>query len=259
MFFVASKIFWLVAQPLSVVAILTALGVVLVWRHRRRLSLLVLILALSVHFLASFTNLGFVLIQPLEDRYVAPETEPATVSTIVVLGGATLARPSAARHRVELNEAGDRLTEALRLARIYPQAILVLSGGSGVLGDEDEREATIMQRFLVDQGIDPTRMRLDDASRNTAENVTHTRDLLADRPKPILLITSAFHMPRAVGLFEAAGIPVVPWPVDYRSPGQQSFRIDFANPVFNLSVLSVAVREWIGLWVYQWSGRISVQ
>ena len=259
MFFVASKIFWLVAQPLSVVAILTALGVVLVWRHRRRLSLLVLILALSVHFLASFTNLGFVLIQPLEDRYVAPETEPATVSTIVVLGGATLARPSAARHRAELNEAGDRLTEALRLARIYPQAILVLSGGSGVLGDEDEREATIMQRFLVDQGIDPTRMRLDDASRNTAENVTHTRDLLADRPKPILLITSAFHMPRAVGLFEAAGIPVVPWPVDYRSPGQQSFRIDFANPVFNLSVLSVAVREWIGLWVYQWSGRISVQ
>lgn len=257
MFFVLSKVFWLLVQPLSVLLLLIAAGIILVAFNRKRLAILVLSVAALGLGLISFTSLGYVMIEPLEDRFALPGTPPAQVGAIVMLGGATKARPSTARQTVALNDAGERLTTTLWLAQLYPEAIIVLSGGGGLLSGGTESEAETARRFFVDLGIDEGRLVLEGESRNTIENARFTRDLLSDGSGPTVLVTSAFHMPRSVGLFRAAGVDVIPWPTDYRSTGDQGFWFDVADPNANFDTASTAFREWIGLAAYSLTGQIA--
>lgn len=124
-----------------------------------------------------------------------------------------------------------------------------------MVNPEAETEAESAERLFVQLGIDRSRLILEGQSRNTAENAAFTATVLQGR-KSIALVTSSFHMPRSVGLFRAQGLDVLPWPTDFRSQGNESFGPDLANPVLNLEVLSVAMREWIGLGAYYLSGRI---
>lgn len=258
MFFWVSKIFWLLAQPLSLIFLLILVGFVFVLLGRRRLAVWSLALGLLIHATVSFTNFGYVLIQPLEDRFAVPSPAPVDVDGIIMLGGATFARPSAARQITELSEAGDRLTTTLWLANAYPTAKIFISGGSGVLSDEGESEAETASRFFLAHGVAADRLVLEGESRNTDENVANTKALLAvDGEGALILVTSAFHMPRSVGIFRQAGIDVIPWPTDYRTPGPHWFGIDIANPIQNISVSTVVVKEWIGLLIYHWTGRTS--
>ena len=106
---------------------------------------------------------------------------------------------------------------------------------------------------FADLGLSPDRLRLEAASRNTAENAAMTRALLTpEAGQRWLLVTSAYHMPRAVAAFCAAGwTGLIPYPVDYRSPG------DGAGWRFseNADALATALREWIGLAAYRLTGR----
>ena len=112
-----------------------------------------------------------------------------------------------------------------------------------------------MRRFFINFGVGEDRLVLEGASRNTAENASFTRDVLGEGEGNLVLVTSAFHMPRSVGIFRQQGIEVVPWPTDYRSAGNQGFGIDIANLNQNLETATVAMREWIGLLAYHWTGR----
>ena len=103
----------------------------------------------------------------------------------------------------------------------------------------------------------PERLVLEGGSRNTEENADLTKAMLGDSVGPVVLVTSAFHMPRSVGLFRAVGVDVIAWPTDYRSAGDEGVGIDIVNPVLNLTTTGVAIREWIGLAVYFWTGRIA--
>ncbi|WEK05071.1 MAG: YdcF family protein [Candidatus Devosia phytovorans] len=255
MFYTLAKIFWVVAQPLSVIGLLVLAGIVLVFLGRKRLGLASSALALVVLVLCSFTTLGALVIRPLEDRFARPAELPESVDVIIVLGGSTLARVSTARGVAELNDAGDRLTDAVVLARRYPEARIVYSGGAGLL-DPGEPEAETAQRFFLSMGIAAERLVLEDQSRNTDENAGLTAALLGSEGGTAVLVTSAFHMPRSVGLFRRVGLDVIPWPTDYRSSGQEGFGLDFANPVNALNIMSIATKEWVGLVVYHWTGRI---
>ena len=254
LFYILAKIFWVVAQPISIVALLILAGIVLLAFGWRRLGIASSAAALIVLVLCGFTSLGAIIIRPLEERFVRPATMPDSVDAIIVLGGSTLARVSTARDVAELNEAGDRLTDAVMLARRYPEAQIVYSGGAGLL-DPGEPEAATAERFFISMGIAAGRLVLEDQSRNTDENAELTAQMFGSGGNA-LLVTSAFHMPRSVGLFRRVGLDVVPWPTDYRGSGRESFGFDFANPVHNLNTTSIAVKEWIGLLVYHWTGRI---
>ncbi|MHA6297259.1 YdcF family protein [Devosia sp. CAU 1758] len=256
MFFVLSKIFWLIAQPISVVMLLILGALALVLVNRRRSAMAALFTAAVLLGGLSFTSIGYLLIQPLEDRFARPDVPSGAVSAIVMLGGATVARASSARQTVALNDAGERLTTTLWLAMQYPEARIVLSGGGGLLSGETESEAETARRFFIGLGIEEERLVLEGQSRNTAENAQFSRNALGDAGGTIILVTSAFHMPRSVGLFRQAGIDVVPWPADYRSSGTQGFGLDTAAPDQNLDVATTALREWIGLAVYRLTGQI---
>ncbi len=255
MFFVLSKIFWLLAQPISLALVFTLLTLILVFFRRRRAALASTMAAVLILGLSGYTTLGYLMIRPLEERFAVPTALPSNVSAIIVLGGATHARPSTARQTVALNEAGERLTTALALAQIYPQAPIVLSGGSGLF-DETESEAETMRRFFADFGIGDDRLIAEGQSRNTDENSKFTADLLGPEGD-VILVTSAFHMPRSVGLFREQGVEVIAWPTDYRSSGKEVLWLEIANPVHNLNLVTVAGKEWIGLLAYSVTGRIA--
>lgn len=256
MFFILSKVFWFVAQPVSVVFLLVLLGMVLAGFGRRRLGMVAAGLGVLLLGLVSYTTVGEVMISPLENRFARPEVMPQDVSTILLLGGSTSGRISAARGMSEFSDAADRPIEALRLARVYPQAQILATGGVGqLLSQGAETEAVTTERFLRGMGLPPDRFMLEDASRNTAENAQFTAEMLVGREGTMLLVTSAFHIPRSMGLFRKAGLDPIAWPVDYRSTGTEVFRIDLTDPVVNIETTTIALREWIGLLAYNWTGQ----
>ncbi|MDP1730137.1 MAG: YdcF family protein [Devosia sp.] len=257
MFVEISKVLWFIAQPLSLVLLLGLAGLLLGFTRWRKLSQLSVLLSLVVLGLCAFSSFGYVLIQPLEARFSRPDVAPADISGIIVLGGGMDADINGGRRGYELNRSGDRFTEALRLALLYPQARVVISGGTGVFFAGEDSEAAAGARFFEDFGIPPERLVLETRARNTEENAQFTRQLLEPMPGEVwLLVTSAFHMPRSAALFRKAGFPVIPWPADYLGTGVERFGIKLDQPAENVGVAGIAIREWIGLLAYYVTGKI---
>ena len=257
MFVWLSKVGWFVIQPTSLIAILLIAAFVMVLAGWRRRGLAVLGLGTLILVASAYTTLGYVLIAPLESRFVPAAEMPAWVDGIIVLGGGMDADVNTVRGGYELNRSGDRFTEALRLAELYPEARIVITGGAGVFVTGEDPEADAGARFFRAFGISTERLVLEDDARNTEENAVLTKALVEAQPGEVwLLVTSAFHMPRSVGLFRKAGFEVVPWPVDYFSTGNQRPAIKLDQLAENLSVTSIALREWAGLLVYRLTGKI---
>jgi uncharacterized SAM-binding protein YcdF (DUF218 family) len=156
-----------------------------------------------------------------------------------------------------LNASGDRFVEAAILARHYPSARIVVTGGTGALMLAGEGDGDTAPRLLTALGVAPERLIMESRSRDTYENALFTRELVRPQPGEVwLLVTSAFHMPRSVGLFRKAGFEIVPWPVDYQTAGTERAGLAQDNALDSLRNLTLAIREWIGLVAYRATGRI---
>jgi uncharacterized SAM-binding protein YcdF (DUF218 family) len=159
---------------------------------------------------------------------------------------------------MQFNEGGDRFAAGLALARRFPNAKLLFAGGSGALRDLRGTlvsEASIAEQFFLDQGVNPNRLLLEARSRNTAENARLSLELADPNPDETwVLVTSAFHVPRAMRSFETAGwTGIVPWPVDYRTAAfSDGVGWDLTR---NLQVLNTAIRETVGQLAYRLTGR----
>jgi uncharacterized SAM-binding protein YcdF (DUF218 family) len=165
---------------------------------------------------------------------------------------------SAARPPVALDEAAERLTVVAELARRFPAARIVYSGGSGALIYKEGAEADFALPLLESFGIARERLIAESRSRNTVENAIFTKELA--RPKPgerWLLVTSGYHMPRSVGIFRKAGFPVEAYPVDWRTRGRADLLRPFGSLADGLRRTDTAVREWVGLLAYWLTGRTS--
>lgn len=255
--FVVSKVFWMAAQPLSLAFIAGLAAALLIALRRRRAALVSLSVSLAVLFVTLYTSAGTVLLQGLEARFPKPSSDPVSVSCMVVLGGAFETEVTTTRGGIELNQSADRFVEALRLANAYPEARILVSGGDGSLSGIFEGDAMVSRRFFETFGISASRLIEERTSRNTDENAVNTKGLLSSAGiSDCLLITSAFHMPRSVGLFRKQGLSVLPWPADYRTSGGVALTLDFTQPTLNAQQTATAVREWVGLFSYWLLGRI---
>ncbi|WP_315920220.1 YdcF family protein [Mesorhizobium sp. SP-1A] len=256
MFFYLSKIFWLFAQPLNLSIILLGAGLIASFFGLRRLFRWSTALAFLVLALSAWTSLGQLMISPLEDRFPR-QPLPEKVDGVVVLGGGLEGAINKVRGGYEMNSAGDRFVETAVLARRYPGARIVVSGGIGSIVLDGEGDATTAPRLLAALGVAPERLTLETESRNTYENAMFTKRLVSPKPgETWLLVTSAFHMPRSKALFDKAGFATVPWPVDYRTTGQEGVSLVADNPSDSLQTTSLAIREWIGLLAYWLTGKI---
>ncbi|MBY0431886.1 MAG: YdcF family protein, partial [Rhodospirillales bacterium] len=194
------------------------------------------------------------LLLPLENRFPGNPDLPAHVSGIVVLGGSVDPVLSAERAQPVLTAAALRLEAAAMLANRLPTVPLVFTGGSGNVLRHDVKEAGPATRVLQALGVGHEQLKTEDQSRTTHENAVLARAVAAGLGRagqgPWVLVTSAAHMPRAVGAFRAAGWDVLPYPVDYRTSGHFGFEgtWDLAS---RLGELSDAMHEWLGLVVYR--------
>jgi len=254
-FFLASKIIWALISPDSLIVILGLFAWIAAILKWQRISRSLLASCALLLLLIGFFPVGEWLIAPLENRFTTNAALPSGVDGIVVLGGALSPRLSNIWQQPEVNGGADRLTNFLYLARLYPNAQLVFTGGSGAVTGQEFKEAE-MARLLFDQlGLAERAIIYESESRNTSENARNSKQLVAPKNgENWILITSAFHMPRSIGVFCQEQWIVQPYPVDHYSQKGNLLRINFSFSE-NLSVLKTAVREWIGLVAYRISGR----
>ncbi len=259
MFFYLSKIFWMIAAPSNLIGILLVIGAFLLLRGKLRAAKWLLVPAALFYFLFGIMPLGLALLRPLEDRFPQPDLAKTPPTGIIVLGGGVDETLSRARGTVELSEAGGRMTEAAALARRFPNARLVFTGGTAALRGSDVTKSDIARRLFLALGLEESRLTFEDKSRNTYENAEFTKQLVNPKPgETWVLVTSAYHMPRSVGIFRKSNFPVTPYPVDFTSAGNMN---DFLRPSaearLGLKHTDRAVREWIGLIAYYFTGKTS--
>jgi uncharacterized SAM-binding protein YcdF (DUF218 family) len=256
MFFYLSKIFWFFIQPLNLAIFLLAAGLLAAIFGRRRLATTGSALAFLILAFSAWSSIGALMLNPLEERFSRPRL-PEKIDGIIVLGGGFEGAINMVRGGYELNSGGDRFVETAILARRFPAAKVVVSGGTGELILQGEGDAETAPRLLTALGVTPDRLILENKSRNTYENAVFTRQQITPKPgETWLLVTSAFHMPRAKALFDKAGFPTLPWPVDYRTSGDEGIGLFRDNPADSLQATTMAIREWIGLVAYWLSGQI---
>jgi uncharacterized SAM-binding protein YcdF (DUF218 family) len=258
MFFVLSKILGFFAIPSNFIVSLGILGVLLLWTRFARAGRRLIVASLVALAVLGLSPLGNALIIPLEQRFPPWDAGDGAPDGIIVLGGAISPDVSVARNDVALNESAERVTVVAELAQRYPNARIVFSGGSGALFHEEGTEAEFAARILQSFGIPYGRVLLEDRSRNTFENAVFTKELL--KPKPgerWVLITSAYHLPRAIGAFRKVGFMVEPYPVDWRTRGWDDALRPFATMGDGLRRADTAVREWVGLFMYWVAGQSS--
>ena len=258
MFFVVSKVAGFFSVPSNFIALVCALGAVLALTRWRRAGARILTLGIALLLIAGYSPLGNALLLVLTDRFPAWQAEGRAPDGIIVLGGSIDSDISAARNALETDASSERVFAMLELARRYPNARIVFSGGSANLFENTVAEAPIAGQLLARFGVAPDRIVLESNSRTTAENATMTRDLVAPKPgERWLLVTSAFHMPRSIGVFRAIGFEVEAYPVDWRTRGWIDLRWPFDKLSAGLARTDVAVHEWVGLIAYRLTGRIA--
>ncbi|MCC7273085.1 MAG: YdcF family protein [Alphaproteobacteria bacterium] len=252
MAYVLGKVLWYLSAPGNLLVILLVAGYLALVAGARRTAHLLLLPVVVGSVTLAVLPIGDWLLAPLEDRFVVPVPAPDRADGIVVLGGALDSRLSAARGTAILTEHAERLTEAVVLSRRYPAARILLASGEAGLFPEGHPEAPAMRRFLVGLGVADDRIIEESLSRNTAENALRAKLLADPQPGEIwLLVTSAFHMPRAVGSFRRVGWSVVPWPVDHLTPGptvDPGYDFNFRR---GLARVHLALKEWIALVAYR--------
>ena len=230
------------------ILILIIYGSLLIFARKRRTGVFNLALAFVFWVIctAPFSNF---LMENLESKYRIPETIKGDV--IVLLGGGIIDEvPDLSGNGVPTNEMYARIITAVRLQRKLAIPIII-SGGK--IRDQSNAEAPIVKRFLVDLGIEESKIVLEDKSRDTYENAAFTKIICGKYAfESPILVTSAYHLIRSVESFKKVGLDVVPYPANYYafSHGEYSF-LDFLPSASSLLIASSAVREFIGLVFYR--------
>ncbi|MCV6611138.1 MAG: YdcF family protein, partial [Amphritea sp.] len=241
LFFWLSKAFWVVANPGNLLIFILIFALLVRWRVLTALTVSMLLVLV-------FYPLGNLLLQPLESRFAGPEQMPQEIAGIIVLGGAEDPELSAYWETPQFNSSADRPMSVLSLIRLYPDAPVIVTGGSGSVLRPDFRGADVVRSWMAGQGLED-RLIYERDSRNTFENAIYSADVLpegadiADQ-KGWLLVTSAFHMPRSISIYRKQGWQVIPYPVDYRS---KPLSFTYIRPQFgkNMFELAIGVREWL--------------
>lgn len=253
LFFIASKTVGMLARVESWLLILLALALLAAWRGRMRATRALLTAGFLALLALTVFPLGTPLLAALERQYPPNPPLPDHVDGIIVLGGAEDTGAFTRWGVPGMNAGGERMTAGVELARRYPQAKLIFTGGTASLiySDAHTIPSRMTKALWLALGVPEAQIVLEDRSRNTAENAIFTRDLIQPQPGQVwLLVTSAWHMPRSMETFQRNGwTGLVPWPVDFRSAGQ-TFRMEWRLDD-HLQEADVALKEYLGLLAYR--------
>ena len=258
MFFVLSKVLAFLVVPSNIMLGIGILGMALMLMRFRRTGVRLMVACLLLLVVVGLLPIGRSLIAMLENRFPPGKEGGPPITGIIVLGGPIDNRMSTLRGSLSIGGEVERLVEGAALARRHPAARLVFTGGNPSLFRDDPPESFYAAQLFEQLGVPASRLVLEDQSRNTDENAVFTKRLVDPKPgERWLLVTSAMHMPRAVGVFRKAGFPVEPYPVDWHTlPGANLLRIP-RSLLNGVVALDTASHELVGLLMYWITGRSS--
>ena len=258
MFFYLSKVLGTLLTPTSFLVLLMVFAAVLLFTRWFRFARSLIVAAVLALGTSTMLITGQSLIAPLENRFPAKPELPRSPDGIILLGGAIDGPLSESRGQISTFDGAERYFEFVRLMQLHPRARGLVSGGLGSISQNAKGEAFHARRLLDELGIDISRISFEEESRNTDENVHYSKKLVKPKPGSLwIVITSAYHMPRSVGIFQRQNWPVVAWPVDYRSHGPSGNNQWTLFGGEALDLVDTAVREWIGLVAYFITDRTS--
>ena len=244
------QVLYAFVRPSNLLTVVLVVGVIGALARRRWAARLLVSATVVIVFVMIFP-VGKWMFVPLENRFHAPSPMPDHVDGIIVLGGAVRGHLTYLHGQPNLNEHAERMTEAVALAHRYPAATIIFTGGN----KSEITEADVARMFFQEQGIDLSRVLLEDKSHSTHDNAVLMKKLLKPRPGQVwLLVTSAYHMPRSVGAFRKVGWHVVPYPVDYLTSGHVS-AASLPDLGRNLHGFDDATRAWLALISYYATGK----
>jgi uncharacterized SAM-binding protein YcdF (DUF218 family) len=254
LFFWSSKLVWPFISPDNLLLLWLMLAIVMLWMGRDILAKRLLLGLMAVALLIALFPVGEWLLYPLESRYPA---NPALseVDGIIVLSGGGDPMRTQLWDQISAGAAVERDLVFVALARQYPDAKLIFTGGTGSLVHKQFNGADYARRFFSEQGMDLSRITFERESRNTWEHAVLTKKLVQpDDNETWVLITTGWHMPRAVGVFCKADWSVIPYPVDFQTNPGYLLRVDWSF-AGHLRDFTIAVKEWIGIVAYKVMGK----
>ncbi len=254
MFFSLAKFVWILANPLNLTLLLLCLATLLIWLGWRRLAGWIVSLLTIALLAIAVLPVGSWLLAPLEEAFATYEPDARPVTGIVLLSGAAVnLRVSHQMGHAVPGHAAARLVEFMRLAKAYPKAKLLVSGGN-TDGAGARPEAAVIAEYLVSRGIPAARILVEDQSRDTFENAVMSQKLANPAAKDRwLLVTSNWHMPRAMAVFQARGWAVAAAPPVKKTGIDSGLRFNLRS---GMRSVGVALHEYIGLLGYWANGRI---
>lgn len=251
--FALSKAVGFFAVPSNVIASLAVLGLVLIV-FRRPTGAIVAAVASVALVAAALTPLGNMLLTPLEQRFPAMRFPDDGIDGIIVLGGSYDSQSTAYLSTILLEEDTEPMAVMADLARRYPRARIIFSGGTDP-SSPGPSEAAFAKQYFVSFGIAADRISIEGRSLTTAENARFTANLIHPSPQSRwLLVTSAYHMPRSMGTFRRAGFNVIAFSVGFRTHGWRDLWWPATTATGNLRRVDIAIHEWLGLLVYRLLG-----
>lgn len=255
MFFALSKTVGYLLLPSNFLIGLGLLGALLLLTRFARAGRRLMATALVLLAICAFSPLANFLLYPLEQRFPKWDSSRGDPDGIIVLGGPLDADMSAAHGVPVIAGAADRLISAAALAHRYPKARIIYTGGSPNLLHNDAKEADYATALFQGLGIPRERLTMERQARNTKENAEFSKEIAKPkRGERWLLVTSAFHMPRSVGLFRQAGFAVEAYPVDWKVGTKEDLLRYFIVANNGLELVDIGVREWLGLIAYRLAG-----
>ena len=257
MFFLLSKTLGVLLLPTNFLICMGLAGALLLATRFASLGRKLLVAVVVLLAICAWSPLGKLMLYPLEARFPSWDATKGEPDGIVVLGGPIDADLSAAHGGAVVTAAGDRIVAAAVLAHRYPNARLMYSGGSANLVSTDAKEGDYAAQLFEGLGISKARLLMEREARNTHENAEFSRAMAAPKPgERWLLVTSAFHMPRSVGLFRKVGFDVEAYPVDWRLGARADLLTLSSVAGDGFMRVDLAVREWMGLIAYWATGKI---
>ena len=254
---IISKVFWIIFSPNRFLLLLLFVGVCFLYLGREKLGKKFVATVTAILLFTSLLPLETLMLVPLENRFPIPEPLPEKIDGVIVLGGSEIPMLTNIRGQVSLSDSVERLTTFVSLARRFPEAKLVYAGGQGAIDEQEYKSAHTAKLFFEQMALDTDRVLFDSQSRNTMENAQNALQLVKpEEREKWLLITSAWHMARSVGIFRKSGWQVIPYPVDFKTTGTAEFYLPIPS-LARVNGFSNAIYEWIGLFYYWLLGRTS--
>ena len=255
MSFYLSKILWLIVNPFNIFIFITLFTMFLYFINFRRLSLIIYLINFIFIALISFFPIGSYLTYIIEKEFHTNTKIPKRVDGILILGGATNPLLFKEFDQISLNDSAERLVESVMIIRKFEKAKVIFSGGSGIVNRSDLGHSQVAKLFYKKMGVDINKIFFEDKSRNTHENIIYSKKIAKPKKNENwLLITSAFHMKRALLIAEKNNWKLIPYAVDFKNIKEFKLTPNL-NLLSNLNSFQSGLHEWLGLVSYYLMGR----